>query len=216
MKIRQDIGAAAASQEDPEDDQSWGAEIAPETGPEARSQIMPLGICLRRTPGATRWQTWSWRVSAVLPGAAQADWVLLREEGEASEFHAATLPLEVHRADAEAYRQGLTAEPPSVYVILRDQGAERPELHMVTASPFEAQDYADTGEDVVEKVAMPEGLVAWLRDFTALHHKEEAFKKRKRDRKRFDLVEEGIGDERIAQTADVYRTPGSVRKRRLI
>lgn len=193
---------------------SDGAEAADaETLP--RSVVMPLGLVLRCTPGVTRWQPRSWRVVAVLPGAAAAEWVLLREEGETQEYHAATLPLELHRADAEAYRQGLTAEPPSVYVILRDQGAERPELHLVTASPFEAQDYADTGEDLVEKTPMPEGLVAWVRDFTQLHHREETFKKRKRDRQNVDLCEDGIGDVRISQLADVYRAPGSRRKGRL-
>lgn len=31
----------------------------------------------------------------------------------------------------------------------------------MTASPYEAQDYEDNGEDIVEKILMPEGLIAW-------------------------------------------------------
>lgn len=179
-----------------------------------KSVTLPLGVVVRRTPGVTMWQKWIWKAVAVLPGAADADWALLREEGDAQEFHAVTLPLELYRTDAEAYMQGLTAAVPSVFVVLRD-GGERPEVALVTASPFEAQDYADTGEDQVEKVAMPEGLVAWVRDFTKVHFREEQFKKRRRDRTKTDLVEDGIGDARIAQTADVYRSPSSRKRGRL-
>jgi len=181
----------------------------------AKMDVMPLGVVIRRTPGVTPWARWAWRVVAVLPGAADADWSLMREEGEACEFHAATLPLELHRADAEAYMQGLTANPPSIYVVMRPGPNARPEVTLVTASPFEAQDYADTGEDQVEKVEMPAGLVAWVRDFTLAHFKEEEFKKRRRDRQRVDLEEDGVGDARIPQLTDVYRAPAKARKERL-
>lgn len=182
-----------------------------------KTDVMPLGIVIRRTPGVTRWAKWSWKVSAVLPAAAPADWQLLREEEGASEFHAATLPLELHRAEAEAYMQGLTAEPPCVYVIMRDSDdAVRPlEVTLVTASPFEAQDYADNGEDLVERVPMPSGLVAWVREFTLAHFKEEEFKKRRRDKRTVGETEDGIGDPRISQMTDVYRSPALVKKGRL-
>jgi hypothetical protein len=54
---------------------------------------------------------------------------------------------------------------------------------------------------------MPLGLIGWVRDFVAEHHVEEPFIKRKRDRKRVDLVEDGKGDPRIRQLSDVYRAP---------
>ena len=34
-------------------------------------------------------------------------------------------------------------------------GSPCPNIILVTASPFEAQDYCDTGEELVEKVPMP-------------------------------------------------------------
>jgi len=111
--------------------------------------------------------------------------------------------------------QGLTANPPSIYVVMRPGTNARPEVTLVTASPFEAQDYADTGEDQVEKVEMPAGLVAWVRDFTLAHFQEEEFKKRRRDRQRVDLEEDGVGDARIPQLTDVYRAPAKARKERL-
>lgn len=181
----------------------------------AKTAVMPLGIVMRRTPGVTRWARWSWSIAAVLPGASEAEWLLLRSEGEAAEYHAATLSLILYRTDAEAYMQGLTASPPSVYVILRRETADRPEPVLVTASPFEAQDYADTSEDEVVKVEMPAGLVAWVRDFTLLHFREEEFYKRRRDRTRVDREEDGVGDARIPQLTDVYRAPVKARKERL-
>ncbi|GGE48609.1 hypothetical protein GCM10011517_15570 [Actibacterium pelagium] len=178
---------------------------------------MPLGIVIRRSPGVTRWARWSWKATSVLPGAADADWREIRVEGDVTEFHAGTLPLEMHGADAEAYMHGLSAEVPCVYVVLRESDvADKPfEVLLVTASPYEAQDYADNGEDLVEKVPMPEGLVAWVRDFAMAHHEDEEFKKRRRDKKRIDKVEDGIGDERISQISDVYRSPASAKRRRL-
>ena len=177
------------------------------------TQSMPLGVVVRRTPGATRWAKWCWQAVAVLPGAGPAEWRELRREGEAVEYHAATVPLELFRADAEAYLNGLSARLPAIAVVLRQDGGERPEVLLATASPYEAQDYQDGGDEMVELVPMPPGLIAWIRDFCEVHHEEEVFVKRRRDRKRVDLVEEGVGDARIPQAADVYRAPASRRRR---
>ena len=179
--------------------------------PDGPRQIsMPLGVVLRRRPGATRWARWSWRASAVMPGAPPAAFAVLREEGAATEYHAATLPLTLHAADAEAYRANLATRTPSIYVVMRERaGAEPPlEVTLVTASPYEGQDYADNGEDIVERVPMPPGLAAWVRDWALEHHAPEPFVKRKRDRVRTDRVQDGIGDARVRQPSDIYRAPG--------
>jgi hypothetical protein len=182
-----------------------------------KTDVMPVGVVLRRSPGVTRWAKWNWTVTGVLPAAPAADWQLLRSEGGVSEYHAATLPLELHRAEAEAYMQALTTNPPSLYVILREtsEGAFPLEVALITASPFEAQDYADSGEDLVEKVAMPSGLVAWVREFTLAHFQEEEFKKRRRDKTDIGASEDGVGDPRIAQLTDVYRSPSLSKRGRL-
>lgn len=171
---------------------------------------MPLGIVIRRVPGVTLWTRHVWRAVAVLPGAAEASWKELRREGETVEFHAGTVPLELHRTDTEAYLHGLSAKVPAIYVVMRESAGDHPlDIVLATASPYEAQDYADTGEELVEKVPMPEGLIAWIRDFTDRHHEDEVFIKRRRDKKRVDLKQDGIGDARIRQAADVYRAPSS-------
>ncbi|MEO9825765.1 MAG: DUF3305 domain-containing protein [Paracoccaceae bacterium] len=169
---------------------------------------MPLGVVIRRVPGVTKWAKHVWKAVAVLPGAGSVHWKELRRDGDAVEFHASTLPLELFRTDTEAYLHGLSAETPAIYVVMRPSENSDPlDILLVTASPYEAQDYADTGEELVEKVPMPEGLVAWIRDYVELHHEDEVFIKRRRDKKRIDLKEDGIGDARIRQTADVYRAP---------
>ncbi len=177
---------------------------------------MPLGIVMRKTPGATRWAKWGWKAVAVLPGAAPADWLELRHEGEAVEYHAGTLPLNLYRGEAEAYLAGISVRDPSVYAIFQSNGPSPDlplRLHLVTASPYEAQDYMDSGEEVVEKIPMPPALVDWVRAFVADHYEAEAFVKRRRDMQRVDTKQEGKGDPRVSQLSDVYRTPG--RKRTL-
>ena len=172
---------------------------------------MPIGIVVRKTPGVTRWAKWSWRVVAILPGAGPAHWRELRREGEAIEYHAATLNLDLWSSDTEAYLVGLSAKTPSVIVVLRE--ATTPDAKMpfepviVTASPYEGQDYLDSGDGLIEAVPMPLGMIGWVRDFVQEHHVVEVFIKRKRDKKRVDLVEDGKGDARIRQLADVYRAP---------
>ena len=173
-----------------------------------KSISMALGIVVRRVPGVTRWVDYIWKAVAVLPGAGPAHWKELRRVGDAVEYHAATVHLELFRTDTEAYLQGISTKNPAIYVVMRDSdGLDPLDVVMATASPFEAQDYADTGEELVEKVPMPEGLVAWVRDYVEAHHEDQVFVKRRRDKERVDLDQNGIGDSRIRQISDVYRAP---------
>ena len=175
-----------------------------------KSVSIALGIVIRKVPGVTRWVEHVWKVVAVLPGAGPENWKVLRRDGEAIEYHAATVPLELFRTDTEAYLHGLSTKIPSIYVVMRDGvGVDPLDVVLATASPYEAQDYADTGEELVEKVPMPEGLVAWIRDYIDEHHEDEVFVKRRRDKSRIDLTENGIGDARIRQVSDVYRAPSA-------
>ena len=171
-------------------------------------RTIPVGVVLRKTPGVTRWAAWAWTASAVLPGAGPADWRVIRQEGDAVEYHAATCTLELHGAETEAYLHGISARVPSVYVVMRQIHGDPPlEVVLVTASPYEAQDYCDSGEEIVEKVPMPQGLVAWVGEFVEEFHHDEVFVKRRRDKKRIDLVQDGVGDPRIGKPADVYASP---------
>ncbi len=172
---------------------------------------IPLGVVLRRRPGVTRWAAWAWQAVAVLPHAGPGGFRVLREEGEVTDFHAATLPLDLHRAEVDSYRTSLMMTPPSVFAIL-SKGVDADNEHGidvqgVTASADRAQEAQDSDEVIVEPVPMPEGLVGLIREFCEAHFKDEPFIKRRRDKARVDLVEDGIGDARIRQAADVYRSP---------
>lgn len=173
----------------------------------APAASIPLGVIMRRSPAKSPWLKWLWDVVAVVPGAPPADWVEMRRDGDVTEFHVATAPLELWPSETEAYLVGLSAQVPSIGVVLREDD-ERPfDVVLVTASPYEFQDYTDTGEEETHLVPMPDGLVALIRNFINQHHQHEAFKKRRRDRERVDRVEDGKGDARIRQMADVYRAP---------
>jgi hypothetical protein len=169
---------------------------------------------MRRVPGVTRWAKWYWTASAVLPGAGDADWKLLRSDGEAAEFHAATRDIWLYVSDTEAYAHELGSDVPSVYIILRPNQGDNPsgmEVVHVTASPYEAQDYADSGEEVVEKVPMPKAVLAWVSRFVQEYHVEETFVKRRRNKEQVDRKDNGVGDARISQATDVYRAPTAKR-----
>lgn len=183
-----------------------------------KSMSVPMGVVLRRQPGVTRWAKWAWMATAVIPNAGPGGFRVLREDGDVTEFHAATVPLELHRSEVESYRISLMMKPPSLFVVLNKgintHNEHGIDVHLVTASADEGQNFQDSGEVIVETVPMPEGLVATIRDFCDAHYEEVPFIKRKRDKTRVDLVEDGIGDPRIRQATDVYRSPGSRKERR--
>lgn len=174
---------------------------------------MPLGIVMRRTPGVTRWAAYAWQVEGLLPWAAPAEWRELRRNGEEVDFHAATVTLVLNRSDAEAIHGALNGTPPSVWVYLHeDPGApeRRPRVVAVSASMARARDHVDSGDDIVERVAMPPVLEAWVSAFVDAHYRNEPFVKRKRvphGEAPGDVVR-GPGDMRLHRAGDVFRVPG--------
>ena len=138
-----------------------------EQKPQAIGQeTLPLGIVIERREIDNRWQKHAWRAVAVLPGAGAMDpdgeWKELasgEEDGAAwVRYHAGTLPLNLFRKETEGYKVNLSQHPPRVFVVLRD-GVDAASSHDVvpvaaTVCPYEAQDYLDSGTDLVEVVAM--------------------------------------------------------------
>lgn len=168
-----------------EDERAGGAEPAL-----ARSEVVQLGVVLERRRSRHPWQDFAWRAVEVLPGAPprdpRGDWLTLREEGEgeATLFHAGTLPLELFRKDTPELKMNLEQREPLVYVVLRrgaDAGSRHPVVPLlVTANVMEAELYSVSGEEQVDGVAMPAPIRALIEAFVAQHHVEEPFYKRKR------------------------------------
>ena len=155
-------------------------------------ETLPLGVVLERRRSAHAWQDHAWRPAEVVPGAPPCDpsgaWTVLRAGEGWTHYHAGTLALELFRKDTEAYKVNLSQSPPRIFVVLRgdDEGESEHEHDylpfLVTASPYEAQDYLDSGEEIVEAVAMPPDVIAFVQAFVDRHHVAEPFHKRKRKR----------------------------------
>jgi hypothetical protein len=150
-----------------------------------RTRSMPLGVVVERRALNNPWQSHEWRPVSVISGAGPvAEWKLLAEGPGWARYHAATLTLELHRKETDAYRTNLSSATPSIFVrLMADESGESAHEvvpRLVTASPFEAQDYLDSGADIVEGVAMPPDVIAWVQAFIDKHHVDEPFKKRQR------------------------------------
>ncbi len=147
-------------------------------------ETMPIGVVLERREIDNPWQDHSWSAVAVMPGAGEVEeWRLLASDERSARYHAATLPLELHRSETEAYRTNLADNPPRVYVLLREDeedGEHEMVPFLVTASPYEAQDYLDSGEEIIDGVTMPDSVIAWVQAFIDAHHVDKPFYKRKR------------------------------------
>lgn len=176
---------------------------------------LPLGVVIERRRIDNPWKDYAWRPISVFPAAPALDpqgpWKLLRESDAAAHFHCGTLNLELFRAETESYRINLAQTPPRIFVVLRSN--DDPEIphelvaFLVTASPFEAQHYLDSGEEIVEAVPMPDELIVFIQDFVETHHREEVFTKRRRK----DAVQ---GDEAFSRRPPVEQSPAERALRR--
>ena len=174
-----------------------------------KAASMPVGVIVEKRPGVTRWVREIWQPKALLPQAPNADWRVLREDGGRVEFHAATVPLTLYRGEADAYRIALSEAVPSAYVIMRPSSREAFPwyVHLVTLSPHEAALFEQSGDENVEKVALPNDLIGWAGRWIEAHYREEPFVKRKRRRAEGPQDSTPLGDPRISKPTDIYRAP---------
>lgn len=159
---------------------------------------MPVGVVLERRRIDNPWQDYTWRPIEVVPGLPRVEaWRLLYETGDISRYLAGTLTIELFPGETEGYRRNLSQRAPVVFVILRrSEGidAEQPKPFHATVCPYEAQEYLEGGDDIVEGVPMPPAVADWVEAYIAAHHRERVFEKRKRkpyDPRRGDGSEPG-------------------------
>jgi Protein of unknown function (DUF3305) len=163
---------------------------------------MRVGIVLERRRIANPWQEHAWRAVAVVPGAAGIAAPRLLGEGEGwAQYHAATLDIELFPRDTEGYRCNLSQAPPVVYALWRSESEDPegwPAVFHVTVCPYEAQDYLDGADVMVEGVRMPDAIAHWVAGYVARHHVDEPFRKRRRTpqpggERRNAIDEDGLG-----------------------
>lgn len=162
---------------------------------------IPVGVIVAREKIDHPWQEYVWRPVDVFLNPPEIEhWRELRRDEKSVQYHAATLPLELHRKEASAYKVNLETGAPSVYVVMRhDPGAasEWPvSVHLVTASPHDAQAYGESGLETIELVPMPGPLIELVREFVAVHHVDEPFVKRQREKYKIE-EEHRFGQEPI-------------------
>jgi hypothetical protein len=163
-------------------------------------QRIPVGVVVERHKATSQWIDFIWRPAAVLYGEPVASpWTKLREEAEVASFYAGMADIELHRGETANYRDNLSTGEPVLWVVLRPTGVDPPyEIVRVTADPSEGEGFASMGDDIVEKVAMPEPIWDLIDAFIAEHHVDRPFYKRKRNR----ADPESLGRRRIVREDD--------------
>ncbi len=176
-----------------------------------------VSVIVERRPAASRWADWVWAPCEIIEGkAAAAPWVKLGETpDQIARYFAGSTDILLHRKETEAYRINLSGDR-VLYAVLRPAGDDDDDstgaaghpftLHAVTASPYEAQDHLDSGDEIVEPIAMPLSIVELVEAFCDFHHKEEPFIKRKRDRLKVEELK--FGKEPIFARSGRYPSSG--------
>jgi len=167
-----------------------------------RTTSLTVGVVIAREAIDHPWQDFRWRPIDLLIGRTELSvGDVIAETEQQTQFFGGSFTIELHRKETSGYLVNLENEPPVVYIVLREVEDDDPDgtlpvvVETVTVTPFEAQDFLDSGEDIVEPLTMPEPLVAWLQRFVATHHEEEPFIKRKRDK--LDIRNEKFGQEPV-------------------
>ncbi len=148
------------------------------------SLFIPVAVLAERRPGVTKWAEHVWRAVEVLEQAHPVTpWTLLRQHDDGRAiFFAGQATVELHPTDTSNYKHNIESETPLVWVLLRPVETEPGlVLHSVTVDPGEAHIRADVGQDLMEALPMPPGLLALTTEFVASHHRERGYFKRRRD-----------------------------------
>jgi len=165
-----------------------------QSNPSASQQVkqveyVPLCVILARKEIQSKWSEYVWEPVGVVLDPPTGINGKIREMGDGwTHFFMECEPLELHRKDAPAYRESLQQDSKgSLWIVLGENDDVEEVLpyyvQLVTASAYEAQDYLDSGELIVEVVDMPENLRNFIRDYVDKCPEEEKFIKRKQKKK---------------------------------
>jgi hypothetical protein len=145
---------------------------------------IPVGVVVERSKAMSQWADYIWRPTLVLAGHPDtAVWTKLSDTGDRATFYAGPAMVGLYPSETSNYRDNLASGAPSLWVVLRETGAEPPyAVFLVTADPSEGEGMTAAGNDLVDSVPMPDSVREQVAAFVAEHHVEREFFKRKRDR----------------------------------
>ena len=151
----------------------------------SRELRIHVGVMAEKRKSSSAWADDYWIPTAVIETHVNHhEGDILYETDELKRYFMGFSEIYCHAKETEAYIHNFESRIPAIYVVLRRDDENLHPLswyvHAVTVSPYEAQDYSDSAEDIVERVAMPIGIAKQLTEFIDQHHVEEEFKKRKR------------------------------------
>ena len=146
-----------------------------------------VGVIVERRESANPWIDAVWKAVEVLPEFAAEDILKPLSEGPGwQRYLAGSLEIELFKRETEAYKMNFSQDQPVIYIVLRPgEEADEQDIEpfLATLSPYEAEDYGESGELIVDAVAMPPIIAAWAASFIEAHHVDQPFKKRKQKRK---------------------------------
>lgn len=151
----------------------------------SRELKITVGVIAEKRKSISQWAEDYWIPTAIIDSHVnQRPGELMRKTENAESYFMGFCEIYCHAKETEAYVHNFESRVPAIFVVLRlDEDDEHPlpwYVHAVTVSPYEAQDYSDSPEDIVERVQMPLSIASAVMKFTDLHYVEEPFKKRKR------------------------------------
>ena len=111
----------------------------------------------------------------------------------------------------------MQSSDPSIYIVLREGSYDDDidetsiddneiDIHLaeVSLSPYNIQDYEDSGEDIIKKVPLDGPISQLLEKFVETHFRPEEFIKRKRDKAKIDENLSRGGDQRLSKKNRKY------------
>lgn len=152
----------------------------------SRELRINVGVLVEKRKSSSQWADDYWIPTAVLEGTINHhEGDILYQSDALKRYFMGYSEIYCHAKETEAYIHNFESKVPAIYVILRRDDEDKHPLdwyvHAVTVSPYEAQDYSDSSEDIVERVSMSLDIAKEVMDFIDQHHVEEEFKKRKRN-----------------------------------
>jgi hypothetical protein len=141
-----------------------------------------VGVVVERRAAKSKWSDYLWRPVSVLIGKpAAVPWTVIDTTPDATLFYAGEAVIELHRTETVYYRENITSETPTLWVVLQRAFSEFPyRVLSVTADPGEGEAFTDGGDNIVEAIRMPADVLETVRQFIAEHHVERPFRKRRR------------------------------------